>query len=135
MSNRRGSLLVELGAALTLVAIASLLLLQLLQAVARQKRAMQQHAVATQALANALEAQLARPFDEFKPQEQLTLPAEVKALLFDAQARLDVEEIAAEDAVPPAKQLVVFMTWTSSSGLAETSRLVAWRYETQEGSE
>lgn len=133
MRRRRGSLLIELSATIVVLATASTLLVSYLQAVAAQKRQLEQYTVAHQAAANLLERELERPYAELANQPSLELWPEAQALLFEVRAESAVTDIAAQDGQPAGKQVAITVSWGKEPGHA--ARLIGWRFSSAEDTE
>ncbi len=120
--------LVEVLAAATILAVVMTLSVEMLGALAQQRRALDDRQAAIRAAGNVMERLFARPFDQctaetvdagpWTEQLQQTLPG----------GRVEID-IVALDAPPPAKRVTVAVSWSEGTDRPRrTERLVAWRY-------
>jgi hypothetical protein len=124
---RRGLAIVEITAASVLLIACFALLAQLLFLIAREDRAIEARQAATCAVANELEAVMARDWADLGVGEPLEVdvPPQVLALLPSASMRTHIEAGAEEG----SKRIRVEIDWTDASGntVAPIS-LTAWKH-------
>jgi len=127
MQSRRALSVLELLVAMVLLATLLAVSLQLIAALAQQRRALDRRQQALREAANCMERIAARPWDELTP-ERLTatrLSPEAQQSLPGAALAIDV--VPAAD--PEGKRIVVSVAWQEGDAQPERSvRLVAWRY-------
>jgi hypothetical protein len=126
---RRGTTFLELLAALTVLAVATALCVQLLVVTAAERRAAWQREVANQEAANLMEGLSARPWDKLTTELAADLRLSPEALPSLPGGRADIR-IDGPSGTPEAKRIIVTIEWHTSNGVSVGPvRLVAWRYK------
>jgi prepilin-type N-terminal cleavage/methylation domain-containing protein len=125
---RRGMSLIELTVASAVVTAMLAIAVQMLVAVAAQRRASDQRQFATLELANVMERLAARPWAELTAEaaagEQPS--AAVRTLLTGVELKVDVSTPAAE---PDAKRLSASLRWQDrSGGYLPPVTITTWKY-------
>ena len=122
--------MLEMLAAIGLMAVLIALCLQMLAATAAARRASERRAVALQEATNLLERVSTIPWSEVTAERlsEVDVSPEVRALLPGAKARLLTE--GTKDNGPPGKRVRVEITWTNATGDADAPvGLTTWMYD------
>lgn len=121
---RRGTLVIELGVAMALLAVTMVLMVQVLAATAAERTRTERRAIALQEAANLIERTSALKWDELTDArlQSITLSPAAQALL-PAAAAVRVEAIAEP---VPARKITAEIRFTGRP--QAPVRLVSWRY-------
>ena len=125
---RRGTTIIELTVAGAILGTLMVVGLQMLTAVAAQRRAIDQQQFATLELANVMERMAARPWSELTPQAaaQEQLSSAIRSRLPGAELKVDV---STSDVEPDAKRIVVSLRWQNRAGvLLPPLTITTWKY-------
>jgi hypothetical protein len=124
---RHGILLVELTVAVTLLAVAIAVWVEVLAVAASQRRAAAERQLATQEAGNLMERLAAMPWADLRPESVPSLPLSPEGKrLPGVQSAIELTRV---DGPPKAVRLVVSLRWEDRNGrLLPPLRLVAWRY-------
>ncbi len=130
---RRGFAILEVIVACGLLAVLLALSVQILSLMAVERRHVEHRAIALAEAANIAERVSTMPFDEIDEARlaEIDLSPEVRKLLPDAQATLDVAE---ETGPVPGKRVRVEIVWTGAGGRRESPvRLTHWAWSGKQG--
>ncbi len=130
---RRGFSLLELAVAGALLGALLVVCLQLIGAMAAQRRAADQRRLAVVEVGNILERLAARPWDELtsknvgqEMEEKEKLSPQAASRLPGAELKIEVTQPAKE---PDARRIVVSLRWQDAAGvLLPPVRIATWRY-------
>lgn len=128
MPHRRGTTVLEILAAGTILGVLLVVCAQMLSRTAVQQQAISNRRAATQMTANAMERISVLPWDAL---DQAALDAIASAVVGQGMLRGARLEIAVDepDGTPRAKRIHVAAIWQESSDEAERRQiLTAWRY-------
>jgi prepilin-type N-terminal cleavage/methylation domain-containing protein len=125
---RRGMTLLELVVASGLLGTVLVVCLQLLGAIAEQRRVVDQRQLALLEVQNAMERLVARPWSDLTPKTTAgQLSPAVRSRLPAAELKVDVTTPPAE---PSAKRIAVSLRWHDKSGqFAKPVSIVTWRWK------
>jgi len=125
---RRGFGLVEVIVAAAIILVLMSVCLELLTAMASQRRALDGRQTAIRQAANVIERVSARPWSELTDEHLRQMQQAEQSLLGAAGARLEIQ-LAQMPNEPDAKRITVLVEVEDSSGRpVRPVRLVAWRY-------
>jgi type II secretory pathway pseudopilin PulG len=122
--------MLEIVAAVALLAVLLAVAMRGATAVAAQRRALAHRETAVREAANLAERLAARPWNELVPEKPAAagISDEAAASLAEAVVKVDVATPAAD---PAAKRVSVELTWLDSTGLPQRpARVVFWKYRT-----
>jgi type II secretory pathway pseudopilin PulG len=125
---RRGFTLVEITASVVMLAAAMTLTVQLLGALAAERRAAERRLCAVQEVANLMERVAARPWAEVTPESLRTVSLSPRALqaLPGAELTATVDDASAG---PGGKRISLRLRWRDRAGTwTAPVRLSAWIY-------
>ncbi len=135
MRKRRGASLVEAAAALVLMAAASVVLAQLLHAMAGQQRGAEQRLLAQQVAMQQIEQWMnaSTASTDIALRLDVKLPAEVREVLPESNCRWEITSLAPPDKYPAGERLTVTVDWQSGpSRLPQQVRLVGFKFRSEE---
>jgi len=125
-SPRRGATLLEAVVAGALLAAGTSIVLTMLVAASRERRALDSHRFAIQQAENLLARLCAQPFDALTPErvEQIRLAAPRHSASSGDQVQV---ELVSQPGPPESKRIAVIVAWRTASGQPGKSlRLTSW---------
>lgn len=126
MTNRRGSMFLEVIVAIALLSLVVVAIAQLMALVVVQQRAADHRALATREASNAMELIATTPFESLTNEGLAEIEPSPEARRHLTDPRLVVQVTDDEDG---AKQIQIEVSWLNRAGLfGEPVRLVAWRH-------
>jgi hypothetical protein len=128
---RRGISVLEVTAALVILAFAMTGLAHMLSLGAAHRRTSETRRLAQEEVANQAERIALLAWDETTAEKLQSLPISDELTTFVPSAKLSVA--LAEEAGPPvARRIEIGVAWTAADGVAEPIRLTVWKHQPAE---